>query len=107
MPSQSWMPRSEYRLKRGLRQSQSVHRAGVGVWHGPKPDLPLFTRNCMEWLEEAPLPQKTMALSVSDNRALLPPSTIKAHAPGWDLMSPIPLLRLTPQPVSTCSLWPF
>lgn len=30
MPSRSWMLRSEYRPERGLRQVESMYRAGVG-----------------------------------------------------------------------------
>lgn len=58
MPSQSWMPRSEYRLERGLRQVRVCTGQGWVSGIATKPNLPLLTGNFMEWLEEAPLPQK-------------------------------------------------
>lgn len=74
MPSQSWMPRSEYRLEQGLRQVRVCTGQGWVSGIATKPNLPLFTGSFMEWLKEAPLPQKPMALSVSDNRTLNGPS---------------------------------
>lgn len=48
MPSQSWMPRSEYGLELGLRGVR-VCRSGVGVGTAAKPGLPVFAGSCMEW----------------------------------------------------------
>lgn len=59
MPSQSWMPRSEYRLARGLRQVAVYTGQGWVSGIATKPTLLLFTGNFMGVVRRGPFASKT------------------------------------------------